>query len=111
MGIHIKVYTLILGLNCFVKIFIIIFIVLDNNQSIRNKITFSTTLGLVVHAAGILFIYLKKFNRNAANFKIYLKNKLIIKADGIALGAAAATSKTDVEMIVFFAIMLHKVRI
>lgn len=49
-------------------------------QSIRNKITFSTTLGLIVHAA----------------------------ADGIALGAAAATSRTDVEMIVFFAIMLHK---
>jgi zinc transporter 9 len=29
-------------------------------------------------------------------------------ADGVALGAAAATSKTDVEMIVFIAIMLHK---
>lgn len=54
--------------------------VLDN-QALRNKISFSTTLGLVVHAA----------------------------ADGIALGAAAASSKTDVEMIVFIAIMLHKV--
>lgn len=51
-----------------------------DTQSIRNKITFTTTLGLVVHAA----------------------------ADGIALGSAAATSKTDVEMIVFIAIMLHK---
>lgn len=30
-------------------------------------------------------------------------------ADGIALGAAASTARTDVEMIVFFAIMLHKV--
>lgn len=29
-------------------------------------------------------------------------------ADGIALGAAATTSHTDVEMIVFLAIMLHK---
>jgi zinc transporter ZupT len=29
-------------------------------------------------------------------------------ADGIALGAAA-TTRADVEMIVFFAIMLHKV--
>lgn len=56
--------------------------VLDS-QAVRNKITFSTTLGLVVHAA----------------------------ADGIALGAAAATSKTDIEMIVFIAIMLHKVDI
>lgn len=29
-------------------------------------------------------------------------------ADGVALGAAATTSHHDVEMIVFFAIMLHK---
>lgn len=29
-------------------------------------------------------------------------------ADGVALGAAATTSHTDVEMIVFLAIMLHK---
>jgi len=29
-------------------------------------------------------------------------------ADGIALGAAATTSRTDIEMIVFLAIMLHK---
>lgn len=50
------------------------------DAQIRNKVTFSTTLGLVVHAA----------------------------ADGIALGAAAATQKSDVEMIVFLAIMLHK---
>ena len=46
----------------------------------RKKIT--ATLGLVVHAA----------------------------ADGVALGAAATTSQTHVEMIVFIAIMLHKVR-
>lgn len=44
----------------------------------RHKIT--ATLGLVVHAA----------------------------ADGIALGAAVTTSHTDIEMIVFTAIMLHK---
>ncbi|CAG2112456.1 unnamed protein product [Medioppia subpectinata] len=43
-----------------------------------SKIT--ATIGLVVHSA----------------------------ADGIALGAAATTSHTDVEMIVFLAIMLHK---
>jgi solute carrier family 39 (zinc transporter), member 9 len=53
---------------------------LPDHQATRNKISFSTTLGLVVHAA----------------------------ADGIALGAASATSKVDVEMIVFLAIMLHK---
>ncbi|XP_070577512.1 zinc transporter ZIP9-like [Ptychodera flava] len=49
-----------------------------NNSTGRNKIT--ATLGLVVHAA----------------------------ADGIAMGAAAKTSRADVEMIVFVAIMLHK---
>jgi len=30
-------------------------------------------------------------------------------ADGVALGAAATTDQAGVEMIVFFAIMLHKV--
>lgn len=43
----------------------------------------TATLGLVVHAA----------------------------ADGVALGAAATTSQADVEIIVFLAIMLHKVSI
>jgi zinc transporter 9 len=33
----------------------------------------------------------------------------MLTADGIALGAAATTAHTDVEMIVFVAIMLHKV--
>jgi len=43
-------------------------------------VSWTATLGLVVHAA----------------------------ADGVALGAAATTNQTDVEMIVFLAIMLHK---
>jgi len=51
----------------------------ENNAGSRLRIT--ATLGLVVHAA----------------------------ADGIALGAAASTSHSDVTMIVFVAIMLHKV--
>lgn len=38
------------------------------------------------------------------------KLNLIFTADGIALGAAVSTSKTDVELIVFLAIMLHKVK-
>ena len=33
----------------------------------------------------------------------------MIVADGVALGAAVSTSKTEVEVIVFVAIMLHKV--
>ncbi|XP_056401253.1 zinc transporter ZIP9 isoform X2 [Hyla sarda] len=47
-------------------------------RTASSKIT--TTLGLVVHAA----------------------------ADGVALGAAASTSQTSVQLIVFVAIMLHK---
>ncbi|XP_037359466.1 zinc transporter ZIP9 [Talpa occidentalis] len=53
----------------------------DDTETARpsnSKIT--TTLGLVVHAA----------------------------ADGVALGAAASTSQTSVQLIVFVAIMLHK---
>lgn len=45
-----------------------------------SAVSWTTTLGLVVHAA----------------------------ADGIALGAAATTKQTDIEVIVFLAIMLHK---
>jgi len=48
--------------------------------SSRSSRSFTATLGLIVHAA----------------------------ADGIALGAAASTSHTDIELIVFIAIMLHK---
>lgn len=49
-----------------------------NGRQRHSKIT--ATVGLVVHAA----------------------------ADGVALGAAVTTSKTEVEVIVFIAIMLHK---
>lgn len=49
-----------------------------NGRQRHSKIT--ATVGLVVHAA----------------------------ADGVALGAAVTTSKTEVEVIVFVAIMLHK---
>ncbi|CAL4187034.1 unnamed protein product, partial [Meganyctiphanes norvegica] len=52
----------------------------NGGASKGRRASLTATLGLVVHAA----------------------------ADGIALGAAAASSHTDVEMIVFFAIMLHK---
>lgn len=45
-----------------------------------NNKSATATLGLLVHAA----------------------------ADGVALGAAATTTRTDIEMIVFLAIMLHK---
>ncbi|OQV18263.1 putative Zinc transporter ZIP9 [Hypsibius exemplaris] len=50
----------------------------SSGRNQRNQIT--ATLGLVVHAA----------------------------ADGIALGASATTKHLEMEMIVFFAIMLHK---
>jgi len=35
---------------------------------------------------------------------------LLCTADGVALGAAATTDQAGIEMIVFFAIMLHKVQ-
>lgn len=53
---------------------------ISQRQSTASDHNITATLGLVVHAA----------------------------ADGVALGAAATTSHQDVEMIVFFAIMLHK---
>ncbi|XP_042194004.1 zinc transporter ZIP9 [Callorhinchus milii] len=52
----------------------------DDAEAVRANTKITTTLGLVVHAA----------------------------ADGIALGAAASTSQTSVQLIVFVAIMLHK---
>uniref|UniRef100_A0A3B3VUD4 Zinc transporter ZIP9 n=2 Tax=Poecilia TaxID=8080 RepID=A0A3B3VUD4_9TELE len=55
--------------------------ILEDPESGRvNSSKITTTLGLVVHAA----------------------------ADGVALGAAASTSQTSVQLIVFVAIMLHK---
>ncbi|WKY13250.1 hypothetical protein Q1695_004232 [Nippostrongylus brasiliensis] len=51
-----------------------------NDRSGRNRMGVSATIGLVVHAA----------------------------ADGIALGSASTTNKSDVQLIVFVAIMLHK---
>ncbi|XP_011405688.1 PREDICTED: zinc transporter ZIP9-B-like [Amphimedon queenslandica] len=48
--------------------------------SVRRKGGITVTVGLVVHAA----------------------------ADGLALGAAAGLSKSDVEFVIFLAIMLHK---
>lgn len=53
----------------------------NRNENLNpSERNITATIGLVVHAA----------------------------ADGIALGAAATTSHTDVEIIVFLAIMLHK---
>ncbi|AWP16079.1 putative zinc transporter ZIP9-like [Scophthalmus maximus] len=52
----------------------------EDPESARVNSKITTTLGLVVHAA----------------------------ADGVALGAAASTSQTSVQLIVFVAIMLHK---
>ncbi|CAJ0954725.1 unnamed protein product, partial [Mesorhabditis belari] len=51
-----------------------------NDRTGRQRIGISATIGLVVHAA----------------------------ADGVALGGASSINKTEVQMIVFIAIMLHK---
>ncbi|CAB3397694.1 unnamed protein product [Caenorhabditis bovis] len=51
-----------------------------NDRTGRSRIGISATIGLVVHAA----------------------------ADGVALGSASVINKSDVQLIVFVAIMLHK---
>ncbi|KAF1752085.1 hypothetical protein GCK72_018639 [Caenorhabditis remanei] len=51
-----------------------------NDRAGRSRIGISATIGLVVHAA----------------------------ADGVALGSASVINKSDVQLIVFVAIMLHK---
>lgn len=38
------------------------------------------------------------------------RDVFVSPADGVALGAAASTSQTSVQLIVFVAIMLHKVK-
>lgn len=54
---------------------------LENNQSTESRSrSFATTTGLVIHAA----------------------------ADGIALGASSSTSNTNLSLVIFFAIMVHK---
>ncbi|CAJ0590398.1 unnamed protein product [Cylicocyclus nassatus] len=53
---------------------------LPDDRSGRNRMGISATIGLIVHAA----------------------------ADGIALGSASTIHKSDVQLIVFIAIMLHK---
>lgn len=89
-----------------------------------SKIT--TTLGLVVHAAGTSVCYFlvdKWITFQLMRFSSYtcfvfltvfwirtlLMSYLLSPADGVALGAAASTSQTSVQLIVFVAIMLHKV--
>ncbi len=49
--------------------------------------------------------------REYMGFQHSLWFPLLTAADGLALGAAAGLSKVDVELIIFFAIMLHKVRV
>lgn len=77
-------YTSTIGLSLVLGF--VFMMVVDQISSRRNTDSYGSdrnstaTIGLVVHAA----------------------------ADGVALGAAATTSHHDVEIIVFFAIMLHK---
>ncbi|XP_034041428.1 zinc transporter ZIP9 [Thalassophryne amazonica] len=52
----------------------------DLQTRLPNSVSFTATLGLVIHAA----------------------------ADGFALGAAVATSQVTVQLVVFFAVILHK---
>eukprot|EP00105_Crassostrea_gigas_P036769 XP_019920917.1 PREDICTED: zinc transporter ZIP9 isoform X1 [Crassostrea gigas] len=70
-------------------------------QQNRNRIT--ATLGLVVHAAGIVVSKSYCYMYTAT-----LGLVVHAAADGIALGAATVLAHTHLTMIVFIAIMLHK---
>lgn len=81
-NIHAQIgYSLVLG---FVLMLLVDQIgsvtVARNDRAGRSRIGISATIGLVVHAA----------------------------ADGVALGSASVINKSDVQIIVFVAIMLHK---
>ncbi|OWK09558.1 SLC39A9 [Cervus elaphus hippelaphus] len=69
----------------------------------NSKIT--TTLGLVVHAAGGFRL---QWNPFLFCHTVFYVSFFPNSADGVALGAAASTSQTSVQLIVFVAIMLHK---
>lgn len=76
-----EAYSSTIGLSLVLGfVFMMIVDQISSRRSKDVKKNSTATIGLVVHAA----------------------------ADGVALGAAATTSHHDVEMIVFFAIMLHK---
>lgn len=75
-----------------------------------SKIT--TTLGLVVHAAGGTHTGFRTSDMKPRFHpvgKVSVQLCVLSPADGVALGAAASTSQTSVQLIVFVAIMLHKV--
>ncbi|GCC21712.1 hypothetical protein chiPu_0020187 [Chiloscyllium punctatum] len=50
----------------------------------------------------------RHFKSHSLAFSTHLTSSFPFIADGIALGAAASTSQTSVQLIVFVAIMLHK---
>jgi hypothetical protein len=55
-------------------------------------------------------IHLSHFQNEIIKELQSLRSSLLLcTADGVALGAAATTDQAGVEMIVFIAIMLHKV--
>lgn len=66
----------------------------------RGKPKSTATIGLIVHSAGrFLYWPFLHFVHDSFHFSL---------ADGIALGAAATTSDSNVELIIFLAIILHK---
>ena len=69
----------------------------------RKRGGMTATIGLVVHAAGMINWGGEATVGRDYNFPFFFS------ADGLALGAAAGLSKTNVEFIIFIAIMLHKV--
>ena len=67
----------------------------------ETKKSFTATVGLVIHSAGTCAMITPR--------TLYCVDPFPV-ADGIALGAAASAENTELEIVIFVAIMLHKVK-
>ena len=74
------------------------FVTVEAAESTKEtKQSYTATIGLVIHSAGKSLVTSQ------------LSQQLLQIADGIALGAAASADNTELELVIFIAIMLHKV--
>uniref|UniRef100_A0A3Q3GWV1 Zinc transporter ZIP9 n=1 Tax=Labrus bergylta TaxID=56723 RepID=A0A3Q3GWV1_9LABR len=87
------------------------------DQSTCNRVGITATLGLIIHAAGGHFSEPGGFsslwqNKQNMTFQTPQPSDRFtqpgVKADGFALGAAVSTGQVSVQVIVFFAVILHK---
>lgn len=102
---------------------------LGGGGSVQPRYKITATIGLVVHAAGKLEVRNRLFGvqseamwttrgfllpepvpeQKLALLLVQL-SRFLLSADGVALGAASSSVHSEIQLIVFLAIMLHKVR-